>query len=52
VLSIANGWMRYLPHPDDFAEPGAHQGYEVLTSTFVPEAARRLLEAGQALLEE
>ena len=52
VLSIANGWMRYLPHPDDFAEPGAHQGYEVLTSTFVPEAARRLLEAGQELLEE
>jgi hypothetical protein len=50
VLSIANGWMRYLPHPDDFAEPGAHQGYEVLTSTFVPEAARRLLEAGQELL--
>ncbi len=52
VLSIANGWLRYLPHPEDFAEPGAHQGYEVLTSTFVPEAARLLLEAGQALLEE
>ncbi len=47
VLSIANGWLRYLPHPQDFAEPPAHQGYEVLTSTFVPEGAVRLLEAGE-----
>ncbi len=50
VLSIANGWMRYLPHPDDFGEPNGHQGYEVLTSTFVPEAAQRLLDAGEDLL--
>jgi hypothetical protein len=50
VLSIANGWLRYLPHPDEFAEPHADQGYEVLTSTFVPEAASRLLDAGEQLL--
>ncbi len=50
VLSIANGWLRYLPHPEDFDEPQAHQGYEVLSSTFVPDAATRLLDAGQDLL--
>jgi hypothetical protein len=50
VLSIANGWLRYLPHPQDFAEPPAHQGYEVLTSTIVPEGALSLLEAGESVL--
>lgn len=50
VLSIANGWLRYLPHPLDFAEPAADQHYEVAMSTFVPQAAQRLLDAAEALL--
>jgi hypothetical protein len=49
VLSIANGWLRYLPHPREFAAPGAETAYEVLTSTFAPDAAERLLEAGERL---
>ncbi|HEX2486062.1 MAG TPA: hypothetical protein VHQ66_12215, partial [Myxococcota bacterium] len=49
VVSIANGWMRYLPHPRNFAEPDAHQKYEVLQSTLVPDAAERLLARGEAL---
>jgi hypothetical protein len=49
VVSIANGWMRYLPHGRNFAEDGAHVSYEILQSTFVPEAAERLLEAGLEL---
>lgn len=49
VLSIANGWLRYLPHTLDFEGQFSEQGYEVLMSTLVPEAAGRLLEAGQAL---
>jgi hypothetical protein len=52
LLSIANGWIRYLPHPDDFAEPGAEERYEILQSTLVPEAAPRLLDAGEALARE
>ncbi|MAE93263.1 MAG: hypothetical protein CL910_01245 [Deltaproteobacteria bacterium] len=52
VLSIAGGWMRYLPHPRNFEEPGAHLAYEILQSTFVPEAALRLLEAGARWVEE
>jgi hypothetical protein len=50
VLSIANGWLRYLPHPLDFAEPDAGQRYEIAMSTFAPESARRLLDAADALL--
>ncbi len=49
LVGIANGWLRYLPHPDNFAEPGAHRHYEVLMSTFAPDAALRLLEAGEEL---
>lgn len=49
VLSIAGGWMRYLPHSQNFEEPGAHLAYEILQSTFVPEAAERLLALGASL---
>lgn len=49
VHSIANGWLRYLPHPRDLAAPGAATAYEVLQSTFGPDAATRLLDAGEAL---
>jgi hypothetical protein len=49
VLSIANGWLRYLPHPRNFAEPAAHTHYEVLMSTFEPDAANRLLDLAERL---
>jgi hypothetical protein len=49
VLSIANGWLRYLPHPRNFEEPAAHTHYEVLMSTFEPEAATRLLDLAEQL---
>jgi hypothetical protein len=49
VLSIANGWLRYLPHPRNFEEPAAHTHYEVLMSTFEPEAAMRLLDLAEQL---
>jgi hypothetical protein len=49
VLSIANGWLRYLPHMRNFEEPAAHTHYEVLMSTFEPEAATRLLDLAEQL---
>jgi hypothetical protein len=49
VVGIANGWMRYLPHADDFRDPEAHQKYEILQSTLVPEAAGRLLDEAESL---
>ncbi len=49
VLSIANGWLRYLPHPRNYAEPEAGRHYEILMSTLVPDAATRLLDAGEDL---
>jgi len=50
ILSIANGWLRYLPHPEEFACQDAHLGYEVLSSTLAPAEAGRLLAAGSELL--
>jgi hypothetical protein len=52
VAGIANGWLRYLPHADDFAHPRAAEHYEVLQSTFVPGACEKLLARGEALLAE
>ena len=51
VLGLANGWMRYLPHVHEFEAPDAACAYEVLQSTFQPDAAVRLLEAGELLLK-
>jgi Neutral/alkaline non-lysosomal ceramidase, N-terminal len=51
VISIANGWYRYLPHAADFAEPGSDLQYEIVMSTFAPDAATRLLDAAAALRE-
>jgi hypothetical protein len=49
VVGIANGWLRYLPHPDNFAEPGADAKYEILQATLEPGAAEALLAAGERL---
>jgi hypothetical protein len=49
LVSIANGWMRYLPHGRNFVEPDAHVKYEILQSTLVPEAAERLLDRAAEL---
>jgi hypothetical protein len=49
VVSIANGWFRYLPHALNFAEPEAELRYEIAMSTFVPDAASRMIDAGVAL---
>ena len=49
VLGNSNGWLRYLPHPSDYAAPDAHRSYEVLMATLVPDAASRLLDAGEEL---
>ena len=49
VVSIANGWYRYLPHERNFADPRADEHYEIAMSTFVPDAATRLLDAAEAL---
>lgn len=49
VVGIGNGWIRYLPHPRNFEEPLAHQKYEILQSTLVPDAAQLLLDEAEAL---
>jgi neutral ceramidase len=49
VVGIANGWLRYLPHSRNFEEDLAHQKYEILQSTLVPEASDRLLAEAELL---
>jgi len=52
VISIANGWLRYLPAEDHYAEPEAAFHYEILNATFVPSAAATLVSAGLELRSE
>jgi hypothetical protein len=49
LLSIANGWLRYLPHERHFRMPGGERHYEVLMSTFEADAATRLLGEAERL---
>ena len=50
VAGIANGWLRYLPHPKDLAHLHAAEHYEVLQSFFAPGACESLLDCGEQLL--
>ena len=52
VAGIGNGWLRYLPHARDFADPLAHHHYEVLSSLFAPGTCEELLRQGKDLLAE
>jgi hypothetical protein len=52
VVGIGNGWLRYLPHPEDLDEPLAHHRYEVLSSLLAPGSCERLLALGEDLLDE
>jgi hypothetical protein len=49
LVSIANGWLRYLPHERHFEEVAAEQRYEILQSTFAPSASRTLIDAAESL---
>jgi hypothetical protein len=52
VVGIGNGWLRYLPHPDDLDDPLAHHRYEVLSSLLADGSCEKLLALGENLLEE
>jgi len=52
VAGIANGWLRYLPHSDDYDHPRAHEHYEVLNALLARGACERLLERAEGLLSD
>ena len=52
VVSIANGWMRYLPSAAHYHEPDAAFHYEILNATLAPEADQALVSAGLGLRSE
>jgi hypothetical protein len=50
ICSLFGGWIGYLPHPCNHREPRAGQLYETVSTMFAPDAALRLLEAGEGMI--
>lgn len=50
LAGIANGWLRYLPHPRDLSDALADHRYEILMSLLAPPACANLLDLGEELL--
>ena len=50
IAGLFGGWIGYMPHRDNFAEPKADQLYETVCSMFAPEASLELLDAAEKLL--
>ncbi len=50
ILACTNGWLRYMPHPNDLAHPESHLHYEVLSSLLAPSACPTLLNAAERVL--
>ncbi len=51
VIGLANGFMGYLPHPDNFAEPGADLKYETIMNALEPEATLLALKQARQMLK-
>jgi len=50
VIGLSNGFMGYLPHPDNFLEPGAEFKYETIMNALEPYSVRQALDqAGEML---
>lgn len=49
VIGLANGFMGYLPHPDNFAEPGADLKYETIMNVLEPDATLLALKQARQM---
>lgn len=49
IIGLANGFMGYLPHPDNFTEPGCEYKYETLMNALEPAAMGLALDEGEKL---
>jgi len=52
VIGLANGFMGYLPHPDNFAEPEAEYKYETIMNALEPAATLLAVEQAAELINE
>lgn len=52
VIGLANGFMGYLPHPDNFFEEGADFKYETIMNALERDATRIALEAAETMVKE
>ena len=50
IAGLFGGWIGYMPHRDNFAEPKAAQLYETVCSMFAPESSLELLDAAEKQL--
>ena len=49
IIGLANGFMGYLPHPENFKEPGAQYKYETIMNALEPDATVIALDHAEAL---
>lgn len=52
VVSLANGWVGYVPTEDAFARPCGHETTSALWSKLIPEAGTMLADTALELLRE
>lgn len=52
VIGLANGFLGYLPHPQNFQEPEAEFKYETIMNALEPAAMRLALEQAEKMLKE
>lgn len=51
VISLANGYLGYLPHPDNFLEDNATFKYETIMNALEREATRLALHQAQQMIQ-
>ena len=52
VVSLANGWLGYVPHPEAFQRQGGHETFPALWSKMEERAGRLLGDRALALIAE
>jgi hypothetical protein len=52
ICGLFGGWIGYLPHQSNHAEPQAEQLYETISTMFAPDAATLLLEVARGIVED
>jgi hypothetical protein len=50
VIGLANGYLGYLPHPDNFQEVNAEYKYETIMNALEPQATRLALEQAAKMI--
>ena len=52
VSGLVGGWMGYMPHAGNFAEPEAEERYETVSTTFAPSASTVMLDSARGRVRD